>query len=277
MKFIRELKGDGRVRVEAERLDAFNWPDLWRFRELLLSLAWRDFLVRYKQTAIGILWAVLDPLISMAVLVLIFGVIAKMPETTPVTVFAAMLPWQLFNLSLNAAALCLVNNQQIVSKIYFPRIILPFSSVLVNFVDLLINFGILLGLMLLWGVVISWKVILVIPIASLAIVMAFGLGLFVSSLYVRYRDFKMLIPFLLKIGLLVTPIGYQMANKSDTIQVLMSLNPMTGIVEACRWAVLPNYEFFAPSLFVTLATILFLVYFGIRYFRRAEKWFADLI
>jgi len=277
MKLIQELKGDGKVRVEADRLDALQLPELWRFRELFLSLAWRDFLVRYKQTAVGVLWAVLDPLLSMAVLVLIFGVIAKLPGSTPVTVFAGLLPWQMFTLSLNGAAPSLLNNQALLSKIYFPRLILPTSSVMVNIVDLLINFVILVILMLLWGTPITWRLILVIPIASLAILMALGLGLFFSSLYVKFRDFKMLIPFILKIGLLITPVGFQLSNMDKHIQAAMAFNPLTGIIECCRWAVLPDYTFFWPSLLTSIAFILFLLYFGFRFFRRSEKWFADII
>lgn len=275
--FLQKLKGDGVVRVEADKLDTILWQELWRFRELFFSMAWRDFLVRYKQTAVGILWAVLDPLISMLVLVLIFGVIAKMPESTPVGVFAGLLPWQIFSLSLTNASMCLVNNAPILTKIYFPRLILPTSAVTVNFIDLLINCGILLVLMLLYGTPITWRFLLVVPIVIMGVMIAFGLSLFVSSLYVKFRDFKMMLPFFLKIGMLLTPVGYQLSGKDTTIQVALSLNPLTGVVEACRWAVLDGYSFFAPSLFVTFAVILFLLFFGFRFFRRSEQWFSDII
>lgn len=277
MKFFEGLKGDNTVTVEADRMGAIDWADMWRFRELFLALAWRDLLVRYKQTAVGVMWAILDPLLSMLVLVLVFGVIAKMPGSTPVVVFAGMLPWQMFNLGLTNSSFSLMNNAAILSKIYFPRIILPTSSVTVNVVDLLINYVILAVLMLIYDYSFSWKFLLVVPIALLGMMVAFGIGLFISCLYVKYRDFKIILPFVLKIGLLVTPVGFQLADKDWTIKALLSLNPLTGIVEGCRWAVIPDYEFFGPSIFVSLAFIIAVLYTGSRFFRRSERWLNDVI
>ncbi|WP_309387122.1 ABC transporter permease [Cerasicoccus frondis] len=277
MKFLEGLKNSNIVSVEADRIGSIDWSDIWRFRELFLSLAWRDFLVRYKQTVIGIVWAVLDPLLSMIVLVLIFGVVAKMKDSTPVAVFAGMLPWQMFGLSLTNASNSLLNNSSILSKIYFPRIILPTSSVAVNLIDLAINYVILTVLMLIYGYSFTWKYLLVIPISGLGILVALGISFFISALYVKYRDFKILLPFMLKIGLLITPIGYQLANKDSMIQVFMSLNPLTGIVECCRWAVLPDYQFFVPSIFISLASIILLVFYGSRFFQRSEQWINDVL
>ncbi|WP_309396192.1 ABC transporter permease [Cerasicoccus maritimus] len=277
MKLLHRFKQSDSVVVEANTIGSIDWAEVWKFRELFLSLAWRDLLVRYKQTFIGVVWAVLDPLLSMIVLVLIFGVIAKMKDSTPVVVFAGMLPWQMFGLSLNSASNSLMNNASILSKIYFPRIILPTSSVAVNLVDLVINYVILAILMLIYGYQFTWKFLLVVPISMMGIAIALGISFFVSCLYVKYRDFKILLPFVLKIGLLVTPVGYQLANKEEIIQILLSLNPLTGVVECCRWAVLPNYDFFLPSLYVTFACILLLWYTGERYFRRSEQWLNDVI
>lgn len=267
--------------VDARNLNNLPWGELWRFRELFLFMAWRDFLVRYKQTAIGILWAIIEPLLRMIVLTLVFQKIAGLESSNPVMVFAGVLPWQFFRMSLNTSALSLVNNRNIVQKVYFPRLIMPSSSVLVNLADFLIGFVILLALMLAYGVPLRWELVLVFPLILFAGLFAFGMGLFISTLYVKYRDFKLILPFLLEIGMFLTPVGYSTADVEKTLSApmffLYSLNPLVSVVDGCRWAILGGAPINLLSFGISLTVTLALSWVGLRYFRRAEQWFADII
>jgi lipopolysaccharide transport system permease protein len=265
------------VTVDAANLDAIPWTELWRFRELFGLLAWRDFLVRYKQTAIGIFWALLEPLIRMVVLTVVFKEIAGMQEITPVVVFAGVLPWQFFRQSLSASSFCLVNNRAMVSKVYFPRLILPASSIMVNFVDFVINFTILLCLMLAYGEPLTFKLLALLPLVMLAGALALGVSCFMSAMYIKYRDFKLILPFILEIGMLATPVGYRLEDVPEHLRLFYYLNPVTGIVDSCRWAVLDGATLYAPGLALSIAVTALVLMTGLRYFRHAERWFTDLI
>ncbi len=276
-RLLNKLRGSSTVRVDADDFEAIPWSELWRFRELFAYFAWRDFLVRYKQTFIGIVWAVLEPVIRMVVLTVVFKEIAGMDDSTPVAIFAAILPWQFFRKSVNTASLCLVENRNIVSKVYFPRLVLPSSTILVNFVDFFINFAILIILMIAYGDPISWRIIAIFPLIILTALLALGIGLFIAPLYVRYRDFKMILAFAIEIGLFITPVGYQTATLDADIRDLIIYNPLTGIIDAFRWAVFGQQPPELLAIAFSMGSIVLLIYFGIRYFRRAEQWLTDII
>lgn len=264
------------TRVDADNLDAIPWQELWRFRELFVLLAWRDFIVRYKQTAVGILWAIIEPLVRMVVMHFVFNIVADM-ENDLVVIYAGLMPWQLFRNSLNTSSLSLVQNRGIVAKIYFPRLIMPSASIMVNFVDFIIQSVILIALMLALGYEITPRLLLLPFLVVLAGFLALGIGLFISTLYVRYRDFKIVLPFLLEIGVFITPVGYQSTDVPPEVQTLYALNPVTGIVDAFRWAILGQADFNGLAMAVSMVMTLLVMYFGLRFFRHSERWFADII
>ncbi len=270
-----------RVVVDAGRLTSIPWVELWRFRELFLFLAWRDFLVRYKQTAIGIFWVVLQPLLTMLVLTVVFGQVAGLAtaEGPPymLVVLAGLLPWQFFSQSLNFGSLSLINNVPLVSKTYIPRLLLPASTVVVNFVDLAISLVLLLILMPILGVPYTWKLLAVFPLILVAAMLSLGAAFFTSALNVKYRDFKYVLPFFVQIGLYITPVGFSSDRVPVDLQWLFYLNPMTGVVDGFRWAVLGSASVQWPSFGLSLLGTVVLFVLGLRFFRRSESWFADVI
>lgn len=257
------------------------WHDLWRFRELFYVLAWRDISVRYKQTIIGMAWALIQPLLTMVVFTVIFGTVAKLPTegAAPyaLMVYAGMLPWQLFATSLTGASGSLIGNANLISKIYFPRLIVPVASVVVSFVDFLISFLVLVAVMVWYAYLPGWK-ILTLP---LFIVMAFlasvGPGLWITSLNVKYRDFRYVIPFLVQFGLYVSPVGFSSSVIPDGWRFWYSLNPIVGVIDGFRWAILGENNIDMPSFLMSWVIIAFFLWLGIRQFRKMEKSFADLI
>jgi lipopolysaccharide transport system permease protein len=272
--------------LEAGRSEKNYWGDLWRYRELFYILAWRDVAVRYKQTVAGAAWAILQPLMSMIIMTLIFGKIAGLPSQGgapyPVMVFAALLPWQFFSNSLSSASQSVVGNANLISKVYFPRLIIPASSVVVSFVDFLVASLVLIGLMAWYQFWPTWRLVALPGFVLLAILAALGPGLTITALMVRYRDFRFLIPFIVQFGLYVSPVAYSSSVVHDklgeTLFLLYSLNPMVGVIDGFRWALLGGDSMiWWPGFLISLLVTSVLCIAGLRYFRKTEKAFADLI
>ena len=268
--------------IEPGRKERRYWIDLWRYRELFQVLAWRDLAVRYKQTAIGVLWALIRPLLAMLVFTIIFGRIAQLPSdgSTPyaLMVFAGMLPWTFFSTGLAEASNSVVNNANLISKVYFPRLIVPAASVVVAFVDFLISFSILLALLLWYQFLPSWQIFLLPAFIVLAFITSLGPALWITALNVKYRDFRFIIPFILQFGLYVSPVGFSSSVLPQQWRLLYSLNPMVGVIDGFRWCILAGQSpLYLPGVAVSVSIAFFLLWFGIRQFRKTEKSFADLI
>ena len=267
--------------IEAGHTEKNYWRDLFRYRELFYFLAWRDVLVRYKQTVIGILWAVLRPLLTMIVFTFVFGRIAKLPADSvpyPVMVFAAMLPWQLFATSLTEGSGSLINNANLISKVYFPRLIVPASAVIVSFVDFAISM-VLLGILMLFYKVWPGVGLLGLPAFTvLALLASVGAGTWLAALNVKYRDFRYVVPFIVQFGLYVSPVGFSSAIVPEKWRLVYSLNPMVGVIDGFRWSIGGGRAPFPQqSLTLSLITIAVLLATGIWYFRKTERTFADII
>ena len=267
--------------IEAGRTERQYWKDLWHYRELFFFLAWRDILVRYKQTVIGILWALLRPLLTMVVLTIVFGKWAKMPSAGvpyPILVFAAMLPWQLFSNSFSGASNSLIINSNLISKIYFPRLIIPTSSVVVSFVDFFLSTAILLGLMVWYDFWPTWRLIALPILIFIAVAASLGTGLWISALNVKYRDFRYIVPFIVQFGLYISPVGFSSSVVPEQWRLLYSANPMVGVIDGFRWAILGNDGLiYAPGFILSLVLVLLLFVCGLKYFRHTERTFADII
>jgi len=259
---------------------ALNLRDLWLYRELVYFLTWRDIKVRYKQTVLGAGWAILQPLINMVVLSVIFGNFAKMPTEgipRPIFTFAALLPWGLFSKALNDAGRSMLSNRNMITKIYFPRLIIPLSSVLGGVVDFLIQFGILILMMIYYGFPPTLNIWALPLFLLLALATALGFGLWLSALNVLYRDVNYILPFLTQLWVLVTPVAYSSNVVPEKWRILYALNPMVGVVEGFRWALLGTET--APGAHMILSVVISLVLLvtGMYYFRRMERTFADMV
>jgi len=267
--------------IEAGRSERNYWRDLFRYRELFYFLAWRDVLVRYKQTVIGILWAVLRPLLTTMVFVFVFSRIAKLPAAGvpyPVMVLAAMLPWQLFSTSLSEGSNSLLTNSNLISKVYFPRLIVPASAVIVSFVDFVISLGLLFLLMIFYHVWPTWCLLALPLFTMLALIASTGAGLWLAALNVEYRDFRYVVPFIVQFGLYVSPVGFSSTVVPEKWRLLYSLNPMVGVIDGFRWAISGGQsEIFLPGLVASVGVMAVLLMSGIWYFRRMERTFADVI
>ena len=267
--------------LESGRAERHYWRDLWRYRELFYFLAWRDLLVRYKQTVIGVAWAVLRPFLTMVVFTVVFGKLAKLPSggiPYPILVFAGMLPWQFFSNALSESSGSLVTNANLISKVYFPRMIVPAGAVIVGFVDFLISFVIMAALMVWYGFAPGIQ-ILTLPLwVGLAFLAAIGPGLFITALNVKYRDFRYVIPFVVQFGLYISPVGFRSDVVPEQWRLLYSLNPMVGVIDGFRWAICGGeFAIYWPGFAASLGITVFFLWFGIRYFRKTEKTFADVI
>ena len=267
--------------IEAGRTESQYWKDLWRYRELFYFLAWRDILVRYKQTAIGIAWALIRPFLTMIVFTVVFGQLAKLPSQGvpyPILVFAGMLPWQFFSNALSECSGSLVGNANLISKVYFPRLIVPTSAVIVSFVDFMISGIILLGLMAWYSFVPDLR-ILTLPLFTLiACAASMGVGLWLAALTVQYRDFRFIVPFIVQFGLYISPVGFSSSIVPEQWRLIYSLNPMVSVIDGFRWAILGGEsKLYLPGFSLSLAIVLLLLWSGIWYFRKMEKTFADVI
>jgi lipopolysaccharide transport system permease protein len=267
--------------IEAGQTEKHYWLDMWRYRELFYFLAWRDILVRYKQTVIGVSWALLRPLLTMTVFTVVFGKLAKLPSEGapyPILVFAAMLPWQFFSNALSEAGGSLVGNANLISKVYFPRLIIPASAVITSLVDFLISAVILVALMIWYHFIPGWRIVILPFFIGIAFAAAMGAGLWLTALNVKYRDFRYIVPFIVQFGLYVSPVGFSSSIVPEKWRLLYSLNPMVGVIDGFRWAILGSESrIFLPGFLLSLAIVGVLLVTGVMYFRKTEKTFADVI
>ncbi len=267
--------------IEPGRGTKQYWRDLWKYRELFYFLSWRDILVRYKQTAIGVAWSVIRPFLTMIVFTIIFGKLAKFPSEGvpyPILVYAAMLPWQFFSNSLSESSQSLISNANMLSKIYFPRLIIPASSVIVGLVDFFISFVILAVLMIWYSYMPGWQILTLPLFLALAFLASFGFGLWFAALNVKYRDFRYIVPFVVQFGLYISPVGFSSSVVPEKWRLLYSLNPMVGVIDGFRWAILGgNTSLYWPGFLLSMALTLLVFALGIRYFRNTERTFADII
>ncbi len=267
--------------IEAGRAERQYWKDIWRYRELFYFLAWRDILVRYKQTVIGIAWALIRPFLTMVVFTVVFGNIAKLPSggaPYPILVFAAMLPWQFFANALSECSNSLISNSNLISKVYFPRMIVPTSSVIVSFVDFMISGIILLGLMAWYNFVPDWRILTLPLFILIAFAAAMGAGLWLAALNVEYRDFRYIVPFIVQFGLYISPVGFSSSVVPEQWRLIYSLNPMVGVIDGFRWAILGgSSSIYLPGFALSLGLVVLMLISGIWYFRRTERTFADVI
>ena len=268
--------------IEPGRAEKNYWRDLWRYRELFYFLAWRDILVRYKQTVIGIAWAVIRPFLTMVVFTFVFNRIAKLPAPGAVPyallVMTAMLPWQFFATSLTESSNSLVGNANLISKIYFPRLIVPAGSIITSFVDFLITLA-LTAVVMIWYQFLPDGRLLALPLfMALALGAAFGAGLWLCALTVEYRDFRYIVPFIVQFGLYVSPVGFSSSIVPEKWRLLYSLNPMVGVIDGFRWSLLRGQTPLDWSVtLLSCGLVVLLLASGIWYFRRTEKSFADVI
>jgi lipopolysaccharide transport system permease protein len=279
---LQDAAAERTVILEAGRADRNYWSDLWRYRELFAILAWRDVAVRYKQTAIGVAWAVLRPFLTMVIFTIVFSRLAKLPsdgETPyPVLVFTGMLPWFLFSSILGDASSSLVSNANLVNKVYFPRIIIPAATATVALVDFSINLLLLFAMMLWFWFWPGWQVIFLPAFVVLAVLASLGPALFITALNVKYRDFRYIIPFIMQFGLYVSPVGFSSAVVPDQWRLLYSLNPVVGVIDGFRWCLLGGQsQLYLPGFTMSLGAVAFFLWLGIWSFRRTERTFADLL
>jgi lipopolysaccharide transport system permease protein len=268
--------------LEPNRIEKQYWLDLWRYRELFWILAWRDIAVRYKQTAIGVGWALIRPLLTMLVFTLVFGRLARLPSEGEapyaVLVFAGLLPWQFFSTALSSCADSLIDNANLLTKVYFPRLIVPAAAVITSCVDALIALVILAGLMVWFQWWPSWRVLTLPLWMAVAMAASMGPGLWLASLNVQYRDFRYMVPFLVQFGLYVSPVGFSSALVPERWQLVYALNPMVGVIEGFRWAIIGKGAILNPAGFwLSMAVVALLLATGVRQFRGMEKRFADVI
>jgi lipopolysaccharide transport system permease protein len=267
--------------IESGKAEHYYWMDLWRYRELFYILAWRDIAVRYKQTIIGVLWAVIRPLLTMMIFVVVFGKIAKLPSEGvpyPIFVFAAMLPWSFFATAFSDASNSLIGNANLISKVYFPRLIIPAAAVIVAAVDFMISFVILLALMAWYHYWPDWHIITLPLFLLLGFFAALGTGLFIASLNVKYRDFRFVIPFIVQLGLYISPVGFSATIVPEQYRLLYYLNPMVAVIDGFRWAISGGRTAFnSVELTLSISVVVIMCLIGVIHFRKTEKTFADVI
>ena len=270
-----------RMLIKAGSAHKRYWHDLWQYRELLYFLAWRDILVRYKQTVFGVAWALIRPFVTMVVFTVVFGQLAKLPSggaPYPILVFAAMLPWQFFANALQECSNSLVYDSNLISKVYFPRLLVPFGSVMVSFVDFLLSGMILLALMAWYNFVPSWHIVMLPAFVLIALALTLGGGLWFAALNVKYRDFRYIVPFVVQVGLYVSPVGFSSQVVPQQWRLLYSLNPMVGVIDGFRWCILGgSVDIYWPGFALSMGLVGLLLVTGVRYFRQTERIFADVV
>jgi lipopolysaccharide transport system permease protein len=275
-------EGEFELVLELGRAEKHYWRDLIRYRELFYILAWRDIAVRYKQTVLGVAWALIRPFLTMLVFTVIFGRIAKLPSEGdapyPLLVLAGMLPWTLFATALGEASNSLVVNGNLISKVYFPRVIVPTAAVVVAFVDFLVSLVLLAAVMAYYRFAPGWQVLLLPVFLILALAASLGPGLYMTALNVKYRDFRYIIPFIVQFGLYVSPVGFSSRVVPERWRLLYSLNPVVGVIDGFRWCLLgAQTEMNWPGFALSAATTAFCLWLGITKFRSMERSFADII
>ena len=268
--------------LEAGRADRQYWQDIWRYRGLLYILAWRDVAVRYKQTVVGFAWAFIRPFLTMVVFTIVFGHVAKLPTTNDIpyalVVIGGLLPWTLFSSVLGEAASSVLSNANLISKVYFPRMIVPLATVLVVLIDFAVSLSILAGVMIWYGIAPGWQILLLPAFVVLALLASLGPAIWAAAIVVKYRDFRFVIPFVLQFGLYLSPVGFQTTIVPERWRLLYSLNPMVGIIDGFRWSIIGGESpIYLPGFVLSLAVVAFFLWLGIHTFRRIERGFADLI
>jgi lipopolysaccharide transport system permease protein len=268
--------------IEKGRTERHYWRDLWQYRELFQVLAWRDISVRYKQTVIGTAWAVIRPFLTMVVFTVVFGKLANLPSdgTVPyaLMVYAGMLPWNFFSTALTEASNSLIGNANLITKVYFPRLIVPVAAVMVALVDFLISFAILVGLMIWYQFMPGWQILLLPAFVAIAFMVSLGIGVWITALNVKYRDFRYVIPFIVQLGLYVSPVGFSSSIVPGQWRLLYSINPLVGVIDGFRWCLLGGEsQVYVPGLGLCIGVTIFFLLLGIRRFRKMERSFADLI
>lgn len=275
-----------RVVIEPKSIQRNYWKDIWKFRELFYFLAWRDLLVRYKQTAIGVLWSILRPLLTLSVMAFIGWLFeSNVPQGTPrlLLVAAATLPWTFFSTAFSESASSLITNSNLLTKVYFPRMIVPASTIIVCLVDFLVSFVLFLILMLIYQYTPGWQILMLPLFLLLALVAAFGAGIYIAALNVKYRDFRYIVPFIVQFGLYVSPIAFASTDIYHNERIpefakwVYSMNPMVSVIDGFRWCLLGNTEIYWPGFLLSFAMSTILLFYGIRYFRKTERTFADII
>lgn len=257
------------------------WRDVWRYRELFWFLVWRDILVRYKQTVVGIAWSVIRPFVTMIAFTVIFGLLAKLPSDGvpyPLLVFAAMLPWNFFANALSESSGSLIGNANLLTKVYFPRIIIPVSSVIASLIDFAISLVIMSGIMIWYGYLPDWRIVTLPLFLMLASLSVAGAGLWFAALNVKYRDFRYVVPFVLQFGLYVSPVGFASTIVPEKWRLLYALNPMVGVIDGFRWALLNGTaELYWPGIAFSTTLSLTMLVTGLWFFRKTERILADVI
>ena len=268
------------IRIQSSALLTFGLKELWDCRELLYFLVWRDVKVRYKQTVIGTAWTVIQPLVTVVIFTLVFQNFAKMPSDGipyPLFSFTALLPWNFFARAPNSSILSLVGNANLITKVYFPRLVLPISAILSGLIDFGISFLFLLGMMIWFGFMPGWGVLAVPLLLLLAVLTALSIGLWLAVINVRYRDIGQATSFFIQLWLFVSPVAYPLSVVPEKWRLLYSFNPMTGVIEGFRWALLGNAMPSLVPIAISIAMVIALLYGGIRFFRRMEETFADVV
>ncbi|HEY3797706.1 MAG TPA: ABC transporter permease [Caulobacteraceae bacterium] len=268
--------------LEAGRAERHYWADLWRYRELFAILAWRDLAVRYKQTVIGVAWAVVRPFLTMVVFTVIFGRIAKLHSDGatpyPILVFAGLMPWTLFSSILGDASNSLVGSANLIGKVYFPRLIVPAATMVVGLVDFAVSFAILVGMMIWFRFLPDWRIVFLPAFVLLAVLASMGPALLMTALNAKYRDFRFIIPFVLQLGTYVSPVGFSSSVVPAQWRLLYSLNPMVGVIDGFRWCLLGGQaQLYLPSLALSLGVVTIFLWIGVTYFRATERTFADVL
>ncbi|HTN06096.1 ABC transporter permease [Agriterribacter sp.] len=268
--------------IEAGRTEKKYWKDLWRYRELFYILSWRDIKVRYKQTVIGAAWSIIRPLLTMIVFTVIFSRVAKMPAGLDapyaILVYAGMLPWTFFSSSLSEASGSLIGNTNLISKVYFPRLIIPAATVITSLVDFAISFVLMLGLFVWYQYSPGWQMLLLPLFLLLAFIASLGIGLYLTAMNVKFRDFRYIVPFIVQFGLYISPVGFNSNNIPEKWRLLYALNPMVGVIDGFRWCLLNGQQhLYWDTMLISLSVSLIFLWIGIRQFRKMEKSFADLI
>jgi lipopolysaccharide transport system permease protein len=267
--------------IDANQSERQYWRDLWRYRDLFFFLAWRDLLVRYKQTVVGVSWSLIRPFLTMLILTVVFGKLGKMPSggsPYPLLVLSGMLPWNFFSTAISDSGNSLVANSSLISKVYFPRLIMAVSSVMASFVDFLISALFMVGLMFWYRFVPPLSVLLLPLFTLLALAASVGVGLWISALMVKYRDFRIIVPFIVQFGLYLSPVGFQSSVVPDRFRLLYSLNPMVGIIDGFRWCLLgARNHINLAALLISIIEVAVILVSGVLYFRKTERTFADLI
>lgn len=267
--------------IEAGRSEKQYWRDLWKYRELFYFLAWRDLLVRYKQTVVGVAWSVIRPFLTMLILTVVFGKFGKMPSggsPYPLMVLCGMLPWQFFSTALSESGQSLVNNGNLISKVYFPRLVVPASSVIVSLVDFMISVAFMISLLFWYQFVPSPNIVFLPLFVLLVFAASFGVGLWIAALMVEYRDFRFIVPFVVQFGLYASPVGFPSMVVPEQYRLLYALNPVVGIIDGFRWCVLGGeHVIYWPALAMSAGMVVVLLITGLWYFRRVERTFADVI